>query len=711
MYESLFSQSWYRVADIKPQLRSNARWVRQTFRDENWYVLRDISSGKLHRFSQASKLVIEQMDGQRSMQDIWEAACTKLGDDMPGQDELIHLLSQLYRANVLQSTSLPDIDELVARKQKEDSASFWQVLKSPMAVRLPIWNPQHFFKRLEWLGKIIFGPVGVITLLLLLIFAGLELVLHWQPLTENFQDSAFSASNWLLIALVYPVVKLFHEVGHGLAVRRWGGDVRELGLMFLVFIPVPYVDASDASLFYKKYQRIIVSLAGIFVELGLAAIATLLWVIAEPGVARALLFNVMLIGGFSTLLFNGNPLLKFDAYFALSDYLELPNMAQRSNKYLGYLGLRYVLRQEEESPATGKREALWLTSYSILSFFYRLVVMLGIALFVATKYFFVGVLLACWTLYQSFFAPFLRTFKSLWKDSSRRYFRRRLVLALSVSCVLLVTVFALLPMPHYTVAHGVYWAPEQAQIRAGADCLVTDVVVSNKSSVQAGDVVVRCQSAQLRANLQLVNAQLKELQVRRRGLLTRDLLEAELLKEEIARMHEELIFAKQQFNAMTITSSQAGNVHLLRPQDLPGRFIRRGTYMGYVDNGGVNDIRVAVPQNAVFWVRADVKNLEMRRAGSEGRVYKAKLVRELPLANTNIPNAALTTEGGGDIVLDPQSKDDIRALENWFQFDVVTDVPAEVGERVYLRFTHSPEPLYKKLSRQVRSVFLRKFSV
>ena len=106
-------------------------------------------------------------------------------------------------------------------------------------------------------------------------------------------------------------MKALHELGHSYAVKRWGGEVHEIGIMFLVFMPVPYVDASESAGFQSKWQRAFVGAAGILVEIFLASLALFIWLNAEEGLVRAFAFNVMLIGGVSTLFFNGNPLLRF----------------------------------------------------------------------------------------------------------------------------------------------------------------------------------------------------------------------------------------------------------------------------------------------------------------------------------------------------------------------------------------------------------------
>ena len=117
-----------------------------------------------------------------------------------------------------------------------------------------------------------------------------------------------------------------------------------MGIMLLVLTPIPYVDASSASAFRTKWERIMVGAAGMAVELFIAALALFVWINIEPGTVRAILYNMIFIASVSSLLFNGNPLLRYDAYYILGDLLEIPNLGPRGIQYLGYLAQRLSLR-------------------------------------------------------------------------------------------------------------------------------------------------------------------------------------------------------------------------------------------------------------------------------------------------------------------------------------------------------------------------------
>lgn len=174
----------------------------------------------------------------------------------------------------------------------------------------------------------------------------------------------------------------------------------------LIFFPVPYVDASQSSFFTQKYQRMFVSAAGILVELAIAGAALIVWSMAEQGVVSTLAYNLFLIGGISTLVFNGNPLLRFDGYFVFADWLEIPNLGQRSNQYFWYICQRYLLGHgDARLPVISPGEEFWLFGYAVAAFLYRMFVMIIISLYVATALPIVGVAIVLWSLYTVFLVP------------------------------------------------------------------------------------------------------------------------------------------------------------------------------------------------------------------------------------------------------------------------------------------------------------------
>lgn len=714
MSESLFSQSWYRVAPLKPRLRSHVQIHKHRYRNNDWYVIQDRFTGRHHRFSPEAYQLIGLMDGRRTLGLIWETACARLGDHMPTQDELIGLLSQLFRADLLQTCALPDFAELQQRQGQGQRNRFLANLRSPMSVRFPLLDPDRFLTATMPLLRPCFGRFALALWLLVVSIAVVLAVLHWPDLVTNFSDQLLSLENLFLISLIYPLIKLLHEFGHAYMVKRWGGEVHEMGIMLLVFMPIPYVDASSSLAFRDKRKRMLVGAAGILVELFVASLALLIWLNVEPGAVSAAAFNVMLIAGISTLLFNGNPLLRFDAYYVLSDYLEIPNLGQRSNRYLGYLCQRYLLGVEKvDSPASSPGEAGWLLVYALASFVYRIFISIRIILFVAGKFFFIGIMVALWAAFGMLVAPLFRVARFLFKDVEMQRRRTRIVVMILLPLGGVLFALGFLPIPFYTHCEGVTWVTEESQVYAGADGFVAEILTDSGSGVTKGTPLVRLDNQQLSTQVRLLEARLREFQARYRLSLLADRTAAMLLQDELESINAELARAREQRQALLLRSPAAGVFVVPQAEDLLGHFVRRGLSLGYVLDQNKIKVRVLVPQADIERVRTDTQKVEVRLAEQIDTVIPATVIREVPAASHDLPSLALSLEGGGLYVLDPRETERSKALEKLFQFDIKLQEPVadKVEERVYVRFEHSPEPLAFRWYRGVRRLLLSRFAI
>lgn len=716
MEKSVFSSSWYRVAHLKPRLRSHATIHRQQYRGDLWYVLRDPASGRYHRFSPPAHLVISLMDGRRTVQEIWDIACRRLDEDVLTQDQTIRLLAQLHLSDLLHGDVPPDVAEMTHRAEKLGRRKLLMSVLNPLAVRVPLLDPERFLAATMPLVRPLFSVFGLVLFGGVIATGVVLAATHWSELTENIGDRILVAENLILLLVTYPLVKALHELGHGYAVKNWNGEVHELGVMFLVLMPVPYVDASASSAFREKWRRALVGASGIIVELFLASVALLAWLNVEPGLLRAFLFNVMLIGGASTLLFNGNPLLRFDGYYVLSDLIEIPNLGPRSNRYIGYLIQRYLFGVPEAvSPVSAPGEAGWFAFYGVAAFIYRLFIMAAIILFIATKFFVIGVILAVWTITIVYGLPLS---KGVWFLMTGPALRRRRVRAIGVTAAFLAAIGSflfLVPVPYATVVDGVVWTPGAAAVHARTEGVVAEVLGPPGEGVVEGQPLIRLEDPFLAARVRALEAQVRELRFRHATVNFDDLVEAQIIEEELEHAEAEFALFVQRRADLLVTSP--GDGRFVLPGfaiDMPGQFVEQGTLLGYVANLSSPIVRVVVAQDVVDLVRSETRSIDVRIAGQVGQVAPAIVDRETPLASNQLPSLALSTAGGGRYSLDPSDPQGDKALETLFQLELRLDAPiavSSIGGRAYVRFDHGNRPLAGQAYRALRQLFLRHFNV
>jgi putative peptide zinc metalloprotease protein len=551
--------------------------------------------------------------------------------------------------------------------------------------------------------------------LLLMIYTAVEAVQHWPQINHHFGINALSPYNLLLIFLLYPPIKFIHELGHAFSAKLEGGEVHEMGINFLMFMPVPYVNVSAATHFRSRHKRILVSAAGIIVESFLAALGLLLFLAAQPGLVQNIGFNIFLIGGVSSLFFNGNPLLKYDGYYILADTIGIPNLFQRSANYWQYLFRRYLFGlRDAVSPVSAPGEASWFVVYSLLSLGYRLGILWFIISIVTEKFFYLGVVLAVWLISLQILRPLYKAVCYLLTSPALQTKRHRALTASSLIMLTLVAVIGFLPIPSYTLSEGVVWQPDEVRLRAAHDGFVEAIMVENNQSVTVGTSLLALHDPFLQSEVKIAQARVRELEARHRASRANNHFLAGIAREELRVAESELQFIREKSSAMSIDAFKNGELVLLEADDLPGRFLRKGDLLGYILDDEQPTVRMVVTQDHIGQLRQQVTDIKIRFASEPGRDFSAEILRQAPEATNRLPSAALATTGGGQLIVTTDSKNQLKSQEKVFLVDLMPDFQGHqipLGTRAYVRVSHGSEALASQWYRRLRQVFLRQFNV
>ncbi|NMT65002.1 zinc metalloprotease [Marinobacter orientalis] len=715
MGKSHFSHHWYRVANLKPALRNHVEIHRQRMRGKTWFIIQDAQSGKYFRVSPATRAMLLRLDGSETIDTIWSEEGQKLGELQPTQAEVIQLIAQLYRADLIRGDVPPFMAEFIDRSDKTARQNLLVRYKNPLALRFPLVDPDSFFEKGLPFVRLLFSRWGVIFWALLLVLGSLLATMHWGELTNNLSDRVLSANNVLLLLLLYPVIKVLHELGHGFTVKSLGGEVHDIGLMLLVFMPVPYVDASSSAVLKNRWHRAAVGAAGIMVESGLAVIALFVWLAAEPGIVRAGAFNVMMIGGLSTVLFNGNPLLRFDGYYVLSDILNIPNLGARSNKYLLYLIQHYLFGMREvESVATSKGEARWFIVYGISAFVYRMIIMVAIALFVATQFFFIGILLAALAVLNAVVLPLFKGIKYLFSAHELGQNRRRAKLVSFGAVATLGLLLFVIPARHVTESQGVFSLGEGGAVINTAAGFVAELPLESGTLVEVGTTLLLLEDEELDTQVRSLGAELREFQNSFAAVNLFDQVQANILKEQIARTEATLAHYLSRQEGLTIKARRAGIFILPSSTDLLGRYVSEGKTIAYVVPVQVREAQVVVSSDRSSLVSDDTQSVEVRVEGAIDQLIEAKILRQAPSALISLPSAVLSSEGGGSVAVNPQKDGQLEPLQKHYRFDIeLLSEPeqAPVNARVHVHFVHSDKPIGLQWIRTARQTFMSLFNV
>ena len=276
--------------------------------------------------------ILEMLDGRTSAAEILSRFARRFAPRRLTSERLHSFVVRLHRDGLVVSQAAGQGAQLLDRADAAARRRRVMALANPVAIRLPGVNASRLLEWLDPLARVAFGRTAVALALGLILAAAALVMTHFAAFQARLPEarSYLTPRNAVVLLLAVSLVKVLHELGHALACRRFGGECHEIGPMLLMFAPCLYCDVSDSWMFTSRWQRMAVAAAGIYVELALAAAATFFWWWSEPGLASALALDIMLVCSVGTVLFNGNPLLRYDGYYILSDLVEIPNLAEQA---------------------------------------------------------------------------------------------------------------------------------------------------------------------------------------------------------------------------------------------------------------------------------------------------------------------------------------------------------------------------------------------
>lgn len=714
MTAALFSSRWHRIARLRPQLRPQVQLRRQQQRGEVWYLIQDQATVEARRINRSAWAFIGRLDGRRTVDEIWQDLLSETPDDVPTQDEVLGLLVQLTDRRLVQFDARGDIEAMFQRRREQHQRQR-KARTNPLAFRLSLGNPARVLAALEPLGRRLFGLPGAIGWLVLVLVATAVAIEQAGGLGAHATE-LMQSTRWLPLAFcLYPPIKLVHELAHGLAVQRRGGKVNEAGVIVLCLMPVPFVNASAADAFRSRWQRALVSAAGILAELAIAALAVLVWAGLEPGLIRDAALVAIVTGALSTLLVNGNPLMRFDGYYVFCDLLDLRNLGPRSNRLWGALAARRLLgttagQGDPIEPMAGERR--WLLAYAPLAWLYRLVLSLTIVLWIGQWSAWLGAGMALWMLWSVLVLPLSRLARTTWRlvENAPRPGRMGLRAAATLAVVIGLLV---LPLPFSTVAQGVVWLPEQARIRAATEGFVVEVAVTDGQRVAAGDLLLRLRDDTLEAEDARLEAERVDTETRLYVAMTTEPRDLPGLQEALGYVLAEQQRISERLRDQEIRAGVAGIVVLPGAGELIGQFRPRGALFGHIETGDPLQVRVALPQDDAALIRAGQGPVELRLPQEAAEVHPARFQRETPAAVDRLPSPALGDAVGGPIVTDPSDTEGLLTRRPVVMIDLQADGLHSpwVGSRVTVRFDHGLLSLGGQVLRQVRQLVLDRFNV
>ncbi len=711
-----FSESWHRVANLQVSLRSTVKVRRLLFRGQSSYIVYDPFNNNFYRLRPEAYEFVSHLRPDKTVEAVWEETLTTNPDTAPGQEEVIQLLTQLHHANLLYFKTAADSGKLFERFKKRKQREVRSKLFSIMFMRIPLFDPDRFLKKALPIIHLLFGKIGFLVWLTT-IFIGVKFAIDRFDLVSEQAQGILSPNNLFLLYTGMVFVKTLHEFGHAAVCRKFGGEVHTMGVMLLVFTPLPYMDATSSWSFRNRWQRAYTGAAGMYVELFVAAIATVVWAHTGEGVVHSLAYNIMFIASVSTLLFNGNPLLRFDGYYILSDVLDIPNLSTRSMQQLKHLFEKYLFGYRDAiSPSETTGEAARLILFGILSGIYRVVVFTGIILFVADKFLIVGIIMALVCIVSWIAVPPFKLIKYL--ATSPKLARTRLrAISVCSGLFIVVTLFlAVCPFPARFRAPGVLEATTYLKVANESPGYVEEIYVHSGTTVTKGTPLLRLTDNELNIEIKIANAQKLETLALQKRAMSSDVADLKPISKRLDTTETRLKELHRKKRNLVVKAEQSGVWICPSANEMRGTYIAKGTVIGeLIDPSEFRFSTIVAQDDAANLFIDRIQKAEVRISGHAGTNLDVLHYTIIPFQHDKLPSAALGWLAGGDVAVSSTDETGTTTTEPFFQIYATLSQDSKVqflqGRRGKLRFTMDSEPLLSQWSRSLRQLLQKRYQL
>ena len=442
---------------VKIKMRADLTFDRMTYQGVEYWVVKEPLGQKYYQFPPHVFYLLRELDGTKSIDQLQDNYHAEYAPKRITRQELQQLLTRFHKDGLVTSNVSGQGSELLKRGRKSKMMERVGQFSNILAIRYRGFDPErilNFLIRYTWW---IFTPAAVFVTMILASVALLSVIVNWAEFQSKLPgfEQFFDVNQWVLFIAVLCVTKVFHEFGHGLSCKRLGGECHEIGFMLLVLTPCLYCNVSDSWRLPNKWHRAAIGAAGMYVEIILATIATFVWWFVQPGLVQEICLKVMLVSSISTVLFNGNPLLRFDGYYILSDILEIPNLNQKSTKALTTLLGRHWLGLEiPDDQLMPANRPVAFAMFTVAAFCYRWFIMFAIITFL-TKMLepygleSIGIGIALFSLVGMLGMPGYKLYKYMSVPGRMHQVKKTRFSVILASALFVVGLILFLPLPHY----------------------------------------------------------------------------------------------------------------------------------------------------------------------------------------------------------------------------------------------------------------------
>ena len=733
---------------IPLRMRGDLLVSRSVFQGEISWIVKDPIALKYFRLRNAEHEILKLLDGENSYEEIRRRLVAQFPTRKFEVRDLQRLVQSFHAGGLLLSNASGQAESLQRRRDRQRNQKVAQRLSSIIAIRFPGFDPEPLlswlYPKVSWLFSRVaaVGCALIVMAALLLVATQLDQVLARLPTFQQF----FGFDNLVHMLLVLVLTKSLHELGHGLMCKHFKGECHEMGFMLMVLTPAMYCDTSDSWILPSKWHRIAIGAAGMWFEVVVASIATFVWWFTHPGWLHYFALNIMFLCSVATIVFNINPLLRYDGYFMLSDYLEIPNLSQRASRALTSF-LRVWCLGMAPLPQSGMptRHQWAFSAYSVASLFYRWFVMVMIFWFLtqvfepwglqAIAYLAIGM-----SLLGSVGLPLYRCVKFFSFPGRMREIKLGRLNIMLLVLVLLLALFLFVPVPQHVEAEFVLRPRNAQSLFVQSPGCLQHIYAKYGDAVEAGQPVARLEDLELEVRIREMQSELQRQETLAESwrLDDHDPLEAARLAGEarakIAQLRRQLAEREKQQKQLVLVSDRGG--YLIAPANIPRRLPRPGqletwsgtpledrnlsatlttdTLVGYVGPLDEFTAMLCVPQDQCRFLRPNQEVLLTFNAARGERIHG--VVDSVSNRALDALPRELSSSNGGPLPASPESRGVEKPMLTMFEAavaiqDGATNGPANEGLQLLpgmrgrAKVSVGRAPLASQLYRHLLTVF------
>lgn len=655
-----------RLRQAQVGIRKDLDVHRHVFRGEVSYVFRDPLTLAVHKVSEADYQLCAALSEDRQLGTVFDQLVADGRLEQDEEESFYQFILSLHGLGFL-NLPVPNNEALYRRRQMKIKARRTQKLMGFLFMQVPLINPDSFLDRTKHMVSWVFTKWTLMVWTLVVGSALLLLLKNWGAFFTPIGD-VFTPERLLGMWIALVSLKVIHEFGHAYACKVLGGEVPEIGAYFIAGTPCAYCDCTSSWGFTKRSERLVVVLAGVYVELFIAALAVFVWAMAPSASVQLIAFDIVVVAGVATILANLNPLMRFDGYYILSDILEIPNLRSTAQRLAVSLLKRLFVGVPMPETRFSPGMTAGLIAFGVLSALYKITIVMGISALLATKFLYLGIGLAVFYGGMEFYRVSKNVGNYLIHSEEAQAHRLRagtlatMLFAAAPACLIFV------PVPRPVMALGTVGMERESSYYAAGDGYIETIGAHPGDQVEAGGLIARLTNPSIDQSVNSAAHELKRSEILAEAMLADDPARAAIHREsaESARVR----LAREELNQqrLTVTAESDATVLEVLPTSSEGKFALAGDRVAHVGAGHwvVRGLVREVSLSHASLQLGDI--IRFRSASASGETVRARVTKLEPLGSRVIRHETLTALGGGEIPISPQTGE---ANEPYFELEAV----------------------------------------